>query len=248
MLYALFRDSLLALLRAPSGPPPAPAGSHASVRIFRASPRYLSYRLLILRMLTGLAILIAVAGLAGSLIAGEPGVAVTVGATSLFVFPTLFLAGFLVRVDYDLRYYVASDRSLRVREGAWTVREMTITYANVQNLRVVQGPLMRAFGISDLRVDVAGGGRSGPEKTRSAGHHVNVAGVENAHELRDLVLAHQRAGSSGAGLGDPEDGARTVPGSGGFSARALQALEGVARAAEELTRAARALPDRGRLG
>ena len=43
--------------------------------------------------------------------------------------PPLGLAYFLIHLDYDLRYYVVTDRSARVREGAWTVHELTLSYA-----------------------------------------------------------------------------------------------------------------------
>jgi len=240
VIYALFRGPLLALLRAPSGAPEPPAGSHGSVQVFRASPRYLSYRLLVLRLLTGVLALLALGALVGAGVAREPAAALAVAVAALVGLVVLLLAGLLVRVDYDLRYYVVTDRSLRVREGAWNVREMTITFANVQNLRIVQGPLMRAFGILHLRVDVAGGGgvRS-PEQAGSGGHHVDVAGVENAREIRDLVLEHLRSLGGGAGLGDPED----EPGP-GASPAARAALERVAEAAAALAATARGLPPR----
>jgi len=34
------------------------------------------------------------------------------------------LGWMIVRLDYELRYYVVTDRSIRIREGAWTVREI----------------------------------------------------------------------------------------------------------------------------
>ncbi|HVS18801.1 MAG TPA: PH domain-containing protein, partial [Planctomycetota bacterium] len=206
MIYGLLRGPLLALLRAPAGEPEAPAGSHGSVQVFRASPRYLSYRLLVLRLVTGLAVLVALGALLGATAAREPAAVAVVMVAAVLVLGVLVLVGLLVRVDYDLRHYVLTDRSLRVREGAWNVREMTITFANVQNLRIVQGPLMRAFGILHLRVDVAGGGGAqSPEQAASGGHHVDVAGVENARLIRDLILEHLRGLGVGAGLGDPED-------------------------------------------
>jgi membrane protein YdbS with pleckstrin-like domain len=245
MLYAALKGPLLALLRAPTEPPEAPAGSHASVRVFRASPRYLSYRLLVLRLLTaGLVVVAAVLALAGALEGqgGLLGVGVLVALVGL---PVMVLAGLAVRIDYDLRHYVVTDRSLRVREGAWTVKEMTITYANVQNLRVVQGPLMRLFGFWNLRVDVAGGGvvRNKPGQ-EEGGHHVVVAGIEDAHALRDQVLAHLRAARAGAGLGDLDDERAGADGRAGLlSPAALTALERVATAASALARAAAARTD-----
>ena len=38
------------------------------------------------------------------------------------------------------------------------VREMTVTFANIQNAPVNQGPIQRALGIADLQVETAGGG------------------------------------------------------------------------------------------
>ena len=245
MIYGLIREPLLALLRAPSGQPEAPAGSHDSVQVFRASPRYLSYRLLLLRLLTALLVLIALVLLIAAAASGEGELAAVVFAAGIVVFPILFAVGLFVRVDYDLRYYVVSDRSLRVREGAWNVREMTITYANVQNMRLVQGPLMRMFNIRHLRVDVAGGGVVKAEHGSRGGHQVNVAGVENATELRDLILTHQRQVRSGAGLGDPEDDVRAGGSGRGLSARALAALEAVAAAASGLSASARRLSAAG---
>lgn len=237
MIYRLFRAPLLSLLRVPDGPPAAPAGSHASLQIFRASPRYLAYRLLLVRMLTVLLLGAALIALLATALLGELEAAAGAAAIAVLLLPPLLLAGLLVRVDYDLRSYVVTDRSLRVREGAWTVREMTITYANVQNLRLVQGPLMRLFKITHLKVDVAGGGSASSEHGGQGGHHVTVAGVEDAASLRDLILDHQRRVRSGAGLGDPEDEAARA--AHGLSARALAALEGVAAAAAALSSSAR---------
>ena len=97
-----------------------------------------------------------------------------------FVFAVVAaITWFVIRVDFDLRYYVVTDRSVRVREGAWTVREMTITHANVQNVRLEQGPLQRAFGIQDVLVDTAGGGTGGGKHgPGDTGHRVTLAGIE----------------------------------------------------------------------
>ena len=241
MLYAALKGPLLALLRAPQGPPEAPAGSHASVRVFRASPRFLSYRLLRLRLATGLLLLLVAAFLLGAIVQHDGGTLSIATLLAALGLPALFAISFLCRIDYDLRFYLVTDRSLRVREGAWTVKEMTITYANVQNLRVVQGPLMQLFGIWDLRVDVAGGGaRRKQSPHEESGHHVSVAGIEDAHALRDLVLGYLRAARVGAGLGDPDDERTTARPAAAFPPAALAALERVAAAASDLAATARA--------
>ena len=45
-----------------------------------------------------------------------------------------FFALALVRLDFEKRWYLVTDRSLRVREGVVNVREMTIMFANIQNI------------------------------------------------------------------------------------------------------------------
>ena len=46
-MYSPLKDVLLRLLRAPTEPPEAPAGTYASIHTFRASPRFLTYRLIV---------------------------------------------------------------------------------------------------------------------------------------------------------------------------------------------------------
>lgn len=206
MIYRLLRDRLLGGLKVAPGPPEAPAGTHASVEVFRASPGFLRYRLVGLAI-GGSVVLLALSAVAvGTALAGETAGLVASLGVGVPVLAVLGLVYAGLRIDYEVRHYVVTDRSLRVREGAWTVREMTVSFANIQNLKVTQGPLQRVFGISDLRVETAGGGGgAGPHGSGGGGGRaLTVAGVENAAELRDLVGAYVRAHGD-AGLGDPDD-------------------------------------------
>ena len=245
-VYAPIKRAQLALLRAPAGPPDAPAGSHASVEVFRASPRYLTYRVAVLALSGAVGAFALCASLAATIADGE-GVAIAVVVLAIVASAVAWLVAlFLLRIDFDLRYYVVTDRSLRVREGAWTVAEKTLTYANVQNLRIVQGPIQRLFGISDLRVDTAGGGGSRKgEKHGEAGHTATLAGIENARLVRDRVLAHVRALQPNAGLGDLEEARRVGPrAAAGDRAALVLELARLRDAAAGLRRAA----SRSRLG
>jgi len=208
-MYRLFKGLALSLMKAPTEPPAPPAGSHASVQIFRASPKYLTYRLLAYWIVVGLLwigwwILVAVALIEQD---EEPAIAAAIIAPLLLA--GQFIAYFVVRIDYDMRYYIVTNRALRVRQGAVIVKEMTITHANVQNMRVVQGPLLRFFGIWNLKVDTAGGGgSSGPHgESDSSSHSIQMAGIENAHEVRDVILSHLRRHGGGTGLGDLDEAA-----------------------------------------
>jgi hypothetical protein len=119
-----------------------------------------------------------------------------------------------LRLEYENRCYLATDRSLRLREGLWTVREMTLTYSNVQNVTIEQGPLQRLLGIADLVVRTAGGGSGarGPRERhgqKRSMHEGRLQDVENPERIRDLILAHLKRLRDG-GLGDAEDRAEPV--------------------------------------
>jgi hypothetical protein len=114
----------------------------------------------------------------------------------------------LVRIDYEMRWYLVTDRSLRIREGVWTVKELTMTFANIQNVNVEQGPIQRLLDLADVKVRSAGGGAgaAGPhgERERESLHEGYFRGVDNAGEIRDLMLTRLKQYRD-AGLGDPEE-------------------------------------------
>jgi uncharacterized membrane protein YdbT with pleckstrin-like domain len=120
-----------------------------------------------------------------------------------------------VWLDYGRRWYLVTDRSLRIREGVWTTHERTMSFANVQNLEVRQGPLNRLLGIASLEVRSAGGGsaHSSAKQGGGTGDDLHVAyfrGVDNAAEIRDLILARLRT-LRGSGLGDLDEERERFP-------------------------------------
>ena len=113
-----------------------------------------------------------------------------------------------VRLDYEMRWYLVTDRSLRIRSGLWKVQELTMSFANLQQVMVSQGPLQRLLGIANVRVQSAGGGGSGStDSTQSHGTNMHTGvfhGVEHAVEVRDLILDRLRHFRE-TGLGDPDE-------------------------------------------
>lgn len=180
-------------LRVP--PPPAPpAGSPQSTRIFRAARGFYIWRLIE----WGLAQLGALGGVfvgltATSFLPGflEPYIERYVRPLEVFVLVFivlgLLMTFLLILLDYRLRWYFVTDRSLRIREGTFRVREQTVSFANIQNVGVKQGPVQRLLGIADVEIRTAGGGE-GESSSRGANMHRAVfRGVDNAGEIRDLI-------------------------------------------------------------
>ena len=113
----------------------------------------------------------------------------------------------LVRFDYELRWYMVTDRSLRIRHGVWKVNESTMSFANLQQVEVQQGPLQRLLGLADVHVQSAGGGSNHDPRhgqTEDSLHTGIFHSVDNATEIRDLILERLRHFRQ-AGLGDPDD-------------------------------------------
>lgn len=119
------------------------------------------------------------------------------------------------RLDYEMRWYMVTDRSLRLRHGVWQITESTMSFANVQQVVVSQGPLQRLLGLGDVKVKSAGGGGDeGHQRNEGDDMHTGLFhSVTNASEIRDLILERLRHFRE-AGLGDPDEKASlatTVP-------------------------------------
>lgn len=228
---------LLGLLRVPPEPH-LPAGDPGSARVFRAAPNYWRLRLLqwgAKQVFTAFGFVFLMAFLQAApnsvvindearqrrvplanAIAVARGLEVFAVALWLVQLPITFA---ILRLDYELRWYVVTDRAARLREGVLTLTEMTFTLQNVQDIRIRQGPLQRILGLADVELRTAGGseaspGQSGHGSSTSGNLHLaRFRGVDNAELIRDLVLERMKRARD-AGLGDPDDAAGATEASG----------------------------------
>jgi uncharacterized membrane protein YdbT with pleckstrin-like domain len=207
------RQHLLRFLRVPHEPS-APAGD-AEVAVFRAAPNYFYYRILRWGASNVGALVGLLVGL--SFITRIPTAGFSRLTTIFWVLEAFAIGAFimqaaarlaLLRIDIDQRWYLVSDRSLRIREGIINLKEKTMTFANIQNVRIEQGPLQRMLGIADVQVRTAGGGdKSSGKEEPGVGkdmHIGHIRGVANASAIRDAVLERLRKHAD-SGLGDPDD-------------------------------------------
>jgi membrane protein YdbS with pleckstrin-like domain len=201
-IYSGIWGALVRWFRVPDEPPTIPGSAADSARSFRPAEGFLRY----LKFYFWFALVV----IDGAILIGWIAIAVAwpvVGA--LLALPALVVAVLpdvvayvAIHLRYDTTWYVVSNRSMRIRRGIWLLHETTITYENIQNIRVSQGPIQRAFGIADILVETAGGGSGGKEGTQlTLMHRGLIEGVDNASEIRDLILSHLRKTRT-AGLGD----------------------------------------------
>ncbi|MCK8499110.1 PH domain-containing protein [Myxococcus fulvus] len=189
-----------------------------TVRVFNAAPAYLNYRRVLLALKQ-------VGVLAGTVVGwlfisrwvpmmlDFPYTRPVMYALEAFVwvgylvmFPVSF---FVIRLDYELRWYALTDRSLRVHEGVMSLREKTMTFANIQQISIQQNPLQRLLGIADVKVETAGGGSGarGNEADLDPAEHLHEArfrGVSDPEAIRDAILERVRMHRD-TGLGEPSE-------------------------------------------
>jgi membrane protein YdbS with pleckstrin-like domain len=195
---------LVRWLRVPDQPPTLPANPGQLHESFQPSREFLSYmkfNFWLALTLSGGSLLTVWA----ILLFAKPmiGIALTAPIWGIVLVPSI-IAYVAIHLRYDTMWYVVTDRSMRVRRGLWSIHEVTITFENVQTVKVSQGPLQRWFGIGNVEVRTAGGGmvQTGQGgQIEGSGHHGVIEGVTNAGEIRDLILAQLKLAKT-TGLGD----------------------------------------------
>jgi len=261
-MYDWIKKLVLRLLKVPPEPTD-PMGDVKSLRVFRASYNFFRYRFYLWLFKNAFGLLSA--AVVGAIVAMEfhskagkhfddPAslswiMVLIVAGVLLYSLLQTLISYVGLRLDYELRWYKVSDRSLRIREGVVFVREMTMTFANIQNIEIVQGPIQRLFRIADLKVESAGGSIVAmPQKNRNpemTGFHVAYfRGIDNAEEIRDLMRSRlEKYRTAGLGV---ESTAAEMPAESGwtFDAGSQPLLEQIRDEAARFRTAAECLEPR----
>jgi membrane protein YdbS with pleckstrin-like domain len=201
---------LVRWFRVPADPPTLPPAGGQPPHTFRPAAGFLSYlKLQFWIVLAVMDLAILVGWLVIAVASPVAGGVLFLPALAIAVLPHLvfYLA---LHLRYDTTWYVMSQRSLRVRRGIWIIHETTITFENVQNIKITQGPIQRFFGIADVLVETAGGGGGQAAQQGKGGggigqgHRGLIEGVADAQRIRDLILSRLRETHT-TGLGDEHE-------------------------------------------
>lgn len=188
---------VLNLLAVPTAPE-LPEGSSDSIRVFRAGQNYYAWSVLVwaTRAVLVFAGLAALSGFLASVSSAPAWMQTTFKFLLGFgwiVFAVAAVVTFVARrLNYRLRWYIVTDRSLRIRSGVFSVNELTMTYGNIQEIRVTAGPLQHLLGLADVEVQAAGGGGGDRQRRSGSGHTGRFEGLANANAIRDLLVERLR--------------------------------------------------------
>lgn len=75
-----------------------------------------------------------------------------------------------------------TTKHLKFSKGIILHIEKTIPLENIQDLSFIGGPILRAYGLTMIKVETAGGGGANQSNMMS------MIGIENAEEFKNLIL------------------------------------------------------------
>lgn len=78
-----------------------------------------------------------------------------------------------------------TSKHLKFSKGIILHIEKTIPLENIQDLSFIGGPVLRAFGLTLIRVETAGGG--GPHQS----HMMSMPGINNSEDFKEIILAQR---------------------------------------------------------
>ena len=115
------------------------------------------------------------------------------GGLVLAILHAFTLGPWLSRKQADALHYWLDGSTLRVDHGVFFLKRKAIPLDRVTDVVLAQGPLMKVWGVWELRVQTAGTGQSVPEAT--------LYGITDPEAARDMLLAARDETVSG-GRGD----------------------------------------------
>ncbi|NOX97718.1 MAG: PH domain-containing protein [Nitrospirae bacterium] len=86
----------------------------------------------------------------------------------------------------SLEYIIDSD-SVKMRQGVFWRKRVTVPYAKITNIDVTQGPVQRMFNIGTIHIQTAGAG--GPQGAHA---ELKLVGVRDLDGLKDAIMERVR--------------------------------------------------------
>lgn len=83
---------------------------------------------------------------------------------------------------YKSVVYHLNDTEMTWKRGVFFRKTGIVPYNRITNVDIVQGPIMRLFGISHLKIETAGGGAS------KSSAEIQLEGISDPEPLRQLIM------------------------------------------------------------
>ncbi|QYZ79923.1 PH domain-containing protein [Methanofollis formosanus] len=102
------------------------------------------------------------------------------GMLALLIFVAVWIPLYYRSIVYHL-----TETEMTWKRGVWFRSTGIVPYNRITNVDIIQGPVMRLFGISNLRIQTAG-------YSAQAQAEIRILGIEDPEPLRELIMAQVR--------------------------------------------------------
>lgn len=137
---------------------------------------------------------------------------------------------FWVRLYYGTIFFELKDDEMTWRRGVWFRMTGIVPYDRITNLDIYQGPLMRFFSISCIRIQTAG---YSVQRNRS---EITLEGIVEAEELRETIRSRIREARAHAGPSDATGTQARRPAAGDRDTALIDEVRAIRRLLDEKLR------------
>ncbi|QSZ67952.1 PH domain-containing protein [Methanofollis aquaemaris] len=121
------------------------------------------------------------------------------GMLALIIFVAVWIPLYYQSIVYHL-----TDTEMTWKRGVWFRSTGIVPYNRITNVDIIQGPVMRLFGISNLRIQTAG-------YSAQAQAEIRILGIEEPEPLRELIMTQVRGRPPVAAVTGGEEETAPVP-------------------------------------
>ncbi|MGI6197828.1 MAG: PH domain-containing protein [Candidatus Cloacimonadaceae bacterium] len=131
---------------------------------------------------------------------------VSIPAIFIWLALVIIIDAYIVAMCRQLIYSLDSDAVL-LQKGVFWKRRTTVPYGKITNIDITQGPVERAFGISEVHIQTAG--LSGGENTHA---ELVMRGITDPEELKTEIMDYIRKseGAPVAATGEKPESAEVL--------------------------------------
>ena len=159
---------------------------------FTPAPQYRSYFYTILVLVV---VLLILPWLVPILFVSPMMVNIPIGIPILAI--VLFTA-FWIPLYYASIAYELTPTEISWKRGVWFQQTGIVPYNRITNVDIMQGPVMRYFSFSALRVQTAG-------YSAQARAEIHLSGIEQPQQLQDVIMQFVRKTGPVATEGEPQE-------------------------------------------
>lgn len=176
----------------------------ALLKDFKPASQFKIYNLIMIAGIVLITGIIFLMGMAFEVIIFE-GFEINITALVLVIIAVaVLIVAFWNELYYRSIVYHLNNTEITWKRGVWFRQTGIVPYNRITNVDIVQGPVMRLFKISDVKIQTASASAQNLAE-------IKLCGMEEPEELREMIMKFVRSrGSSAAATGGDDSGSEIL--------------------------------------